>query len=193
MALTLVGVKPKKHEITRIDDPLLIAKATEYREMALMADELKTKMGVAKIPLVERADAHRHEKLSDGESLKSVAIPTKDGARVLISYSEKYKGLGAENIPALQEAFGDRFGQLVEVRNGYTFDKPLPEARIRKAIGDKAWEKLESMLTHVHEVVPRKGAPDHIAELYAEGEDEMASDMETFYDACVYAPSVKPK
>ncbi len=173
----------------------LSTEATRYRELALEVDALSAEMKVLKASLLDGATGERDRLLEAGEAASSIKVPTDDGNRVLVVFSERYKALGDENIEVLKEAFGADYSLLAEETTKVTATAGTTLAEIEGIIGKAAAKKLATagVLTETTTVAPRKGAPASIAKMYKTGDAEKAGDMTEFYTACVYAPSVRAK
>jgi hypothetical protein len=169
------------------------AEATAYRALALEMDELKTKMAVARDELMEVVAPERERKMKAGEEVSSVKVPTDDGNRVLVVYTEKFKHLDAENVDALKEAFGEDYALMCEEHEAVTFAKGTSLSAIESAIGSAAFKKLSALLNVRESVTPRKGASKLASRFYRDGETEKGDDALMFLDATLYSPQVRAK
>lgn len=194
MALKL-ALKPKT--VTTITAPvaedIAVKAATEYRELALEKDEVEAKMGIARATLLDIVTPRRDAMLVAGKADTTVKIPTKDGNRVLVLFTEKYKALSDENIDPLKESFGNDYSLFVEETETVALRKDIDLAQLEAALGGKGMALLAPYLTVTKGVVPRKGAFENIAALYKKGETELAQDLTTFVDATIYSPTVRAK
>lgn len=195
MALKLKVKKAAAAGSTRPSLETLTTEAARYRELALEIDSLSAEMKVLKSTLLEGATGERDRLLEGGEAASSVRVPTGDGNRVLVIFSERYKALGDENIEVLKEAFGSDYSLFAEETTKVAATAGTSLSEIEGIIGKAAAKKLadSGVLTETTTVAPRKGAPATIAKLYKTGEAETASDLTDFYSACVYAGSVRAK
>ena len=195
MALKLKIKKAAAAGSARPSLETLTTEAARYRELAMEVDALSAEMKVLKATLLEGATGERDRLLEGGEAASSIRVPTGDGNRVLVIFSERYKALGDENIEVLKEAFGADYSLLCEEAVKLTATKGTTLAEIEGVIGKAAAKKLAAadLLTEATTVTPRKGAPAAIAKLYKTGDAEKAGDLTEFYSATVYAPSVRAK
>jgi len=195
MALKLKIKKAAPAGSARPSLETLTTEAARYRELAMEVDALSAEMKVLKVTLLEGATGERDRLLETGEAASSIRVPTGDGNRVLVIFSERYKALDEENIEVLKEAFGSDYSLLAEETTKLTATKGTTLDEIEGIIGKAAAKKLAAagVLTEATTVTPRKGAPDAIAKLYKAGEAEKAGDLTEFYSATVYAPSVRAK
>lgn len=169
------------------------AEATEYRRLVLLLDELKAEVGLAKQPLIAAVSAHRRALLASGTPVKTVRVPTDGGHTLLVLFTERYGGVGMEDESALRAAFGSQYDLFAEPTETIKGRAGITAAALEDAVGPEAWARLRPMLTIKAEVRPRKGAPEQIAKLYAEGNTDLADDLLTFVDACSQSPSVRAK
>ena len=167
--------------------------ASRYRDLALRMDELKTEMEIARDELLTIVNAERETKIRAGEEVTSIKVPTDDGNRVLVVYTEKFKQLDTENVEGLKEAFGAEYALLVAETEAVGFRDGTTTEAIGKTIGKAAMAKLTGLLTVKESVSPRKGASKEAARLFRQGEKGMGEDLMIFLDATLYSPQVRAK
>jgi hypothetical protein len=169
------------------------AEATKYRDLAIRMDELKAELEVARDELLGIVDAEKDAKVRAGEEVTSIKVPTDDGNRVLVVYTEKFKHLDIENVGELKAAFGADYTLVVEEHETLTFNAGVSIAAIEKAIGKPALTKLTALLSVKESVTPRKGAVKECSRLFREGETEKGEDLLTLLEATLYSPQVRAK
>jgi hypothetical protein len=193
MALVL-NTKPKiAPKATSNAGNRAVSAASEYRDIALKLETLKTELTLARVELLDVVVGERDKKMKTGENGSSIKIPTLDGNKVQVIFQERFRGLDVANVPALQGAFGSEYSLLCESKTAVKLAKGATLLSIEKALGKQAFAKVLALLDVTETVVPRKGAFDNIARLYAEGEDEKAADLTMFVDATVSSPQVRAK
>ena len=159
-------------------------------------DALKARLAIARDELLDVVNSERDKMLRKGEPGTSIKIPTLDGNRVMVVYQERFRGLDAENVPALKGAFGTEYDLLCEVSTKIGLRKGATLKSLETTIGKAAFAKLQGLLDVSESVAPRKGAFDQIARLFAEGtkkSKEKAEDLTQFVDATVSSPQVRAK
>ena len=152
-----------------------------------MFDEAKTLHDSAVAELVAEARALRAAELRSG-----VVTNLKCG-RVQVVHRESFRGISGENIPGLRAAFRGQFARVVEEETKVAFAKGTTLAAIEAAVGPEAFDALAGLLTITESVKPRKGASEACAEMFRNGETEMAEDLRKFIEACASAPQVRVK
>jgi hypothetical protein len=166
--------------------------ATSYRDLTARIEELDTEAKILRAQLLEVVSVHRRAALEKGLADNSVAVPTIDGNKVTVIYQERYKPIGDDNIPVLQEAFGSDYSLFVEEQQSIELNKGVNLTTLRAACGKQA-DAVLALFTVTNEVAPRKGAFGHIANLYKNGQSEVAENLLSFVDACISSPQVRCK
>ena len=192
LVLTLAKSDRKRRSFSVVNSATLTACASTYRLAAVALDQAKARLAIAKEELLEAVTPVRQAKLQSGKA-QSVRVFTDDGASLSVVWTERYRALSADNIPALQAAFGDSYSLLCDDRESVSLAADTDLAKLEAAIGADALDKLMPLLQVKAQVVPRKGAYKAAADLYARGQKEMADDLLAMLDACAYSPSVRAK
>lgn len=193
LALKLTrGTKTRRSAVPLVENTAATAAATAYREAHIAMDNAKTKLATAKEELMKVVTGIRDTTLRAGK-VENVKVATKDGSNVMVVYSEAYRGLTAENVPALMEALGDDYPVLCDETAKVALAKGTGLEAIEAAIGKAAMKKLMPLLDVTEQVVPRKGAYKAAANLFLKGEGEKAEDLLTLVEACASSPSVRAK
>jgi hypothetical protein len=134
----------------------------------------------------------REDALRSGK-VENVKIPTHDGNKVQVIYQERFRGLDAENVPALKSAFGADYAVVCNENEKVGLRRGTTLSDIESTIGKAASKKLLAVLDVVEQVAPAKGAFKAIASLFKKGEEEKAEDLMMFVEACASSPSVRAK
>lgn len=167
--------------------------ATRYQDLAIEADEIKAQMAVAREEVMEVVDPWRDASIRGGTDVASCDIPTENGKRVKIVWTERYRALDGENKDALQEAFGSSYALFVEEVESVSLRADVTLEQVEQAIGKKAMAALQGLLEVKSGLAPRKGARKEVATLFGSGNSEMAEDLLTFVDACSISPQMRAK
>lgn len=161
-----------------------------YRDLAREMDEIKARMEMAREEMLAGVDEHRQELLKSGIPEGTITLPTPDGGKVLVIYQERYKSLTSDNVPELQRAFGSNYRLFAEETEAVTLAKHATVEKLKQACGD-SYEKVAELLEITTGVQPRKGAWEHIAMAYRQGNVELAEDLSAFVAGCVTGPQVR--
>ena len=164
--------------------------ATQYRDLSKKLDTLEASAKLVRAELLTVVNEYRNERLARGQSDTSIPVQTTDGNKVLVIYPEKYKALGDDNIPALQEAYGDKYALYVEEVETITLREDVSLAQLKSVCG-KNFDAVMAFIDVKRTVKPRKGAFVHVADLYKDGKVAAAEDLLTFVDATIGSPSVR--
>lgn len=164
--------------------------ATSFRRVALESDALEARMKILRSELLEIVNEYRNNNLGKGLAETSVSIPTSDGNKVMVVYPEKYKALGIDNVPALKEAFGDKYDLYCEESREISLKDNVGLAELKAVAGDR-FDALMALFEVKDSVKPRKGAFEQIAALHKDGRGETAADLTMFVDATIGSPQVR--
>lgn len=186
-------VTKKAAPVVNVPNDVAIKLASEFRKVALEFDDVEARKKIARDALLEIVTERRDANLLNGNAETTVKIPTDDGNRVLVLYTEKYRDLPIENVAALRECFGQDYSLFAEESTSVSLRKNATLEDLEKAVGPKAWAALQSFLDVSQGVSPRKGAFDNIAALRKKGKAELAQDLTSFMDACITSPTVRAK
>lgn len=162
----------------------LCEEMTAARELL---DEAKALADAAQAALLGEARALRAAELRSG-----VVTNLKCG-RVQVVHRESFRGISGENIPGLRAAFRGQFARVVEEETKVGFKKGTTLEAIEAAVGPGGFIALLELLSITESVKPRKGATEACAEMFRNGETEMAEDLRKFIEACISAPQVRVK
>ena len=195
MALKL-SLKAAKTPATKgaapVADSAAMDAASEYRALALEMDRLKAELAVKREVLMDVVGSIREDALRGG-TVENLKIPTHDGNKVQVIYQERFRGLDAENIPALKGAFGKDYTVLCDESSKVGLRRGTKMADIEAAIGKAASKKLLAVMDVTEQVAPAKGAFAAIANLFKKGDDGKAEDLMMFVDATASQPQVRAK
>lgn len=195
LALKLAATRTAKPaKSTTPEVPHLEADAARYRELTLEADAIAAELKSLKSSIIEATTEARGLMLRAGSAPKSLSVPDGEGHRVLVSYTDRFRPLGEDCIPDLRGAFGESY-TLACVEVEVCKIKAVSTDRLIDVIGIEAVCALESagLAESTTTVAPRKGCAGTVAEWYAAGESELASNLEEFVSATAYAPTVRVK
>jgi hypothetical protein len=174
---------------------LAVQAASDYRAIALEADDVSARLKVSRETLMSVVGPERDKELAKGNADTSIKIPTLDGNRVMVVYQERFRGLDITNVAPLKNAFGSNYALFCEETQGLKLKTNSSVAGLEAVIGKAAMKKLlaSGLITQTEAVKPRKGAFESIARLYVGGETETAEDLTMFVDACNSQPQVRAK
>jgi len=150
-------------------------------------DEAKAMQDAAQAALLGEARALRADELRSG------VVTNLRVGRVQVVHRESFRGISSENTPGLRGALRGQFARVVEEETKVVFAKGTTLAAIEAAVGTEAFDALSGLLTITESVKPRKGASEACAEMFRNGEAEMAEDLRKFIEACISAPQVRVK
>ena len=149
----------------------LATAARDYRDAHLDAKEAAAAKLIAREPLEAAALIQRTAQIESGDATTTIEVPV-DGNKVQIIYQERYKSISIEHVPALREAFGDRYALYCDEVETVKMAKGVTADSLRAALGDEAFALIADKFatTTTRAVKPRKGTIAQLAELHARGE-----------------------
>ena len=190
MALKL-NTKTASTKTTSTTTPVRASEvATTFRRVALESDALEARLKILRSELLEIVTEFRNGNLTKGIAESSVSIPTADGNKVLVVYPEKYKSLSIDNVPALKDAFGDKYDLFCEETREINLKENVGINELKAVVGDR-FDALMALFDVKDAVKPRKGAFENIAALHKDGRVETAADLTMFVDATIGSPTVR--
>lgn len=193
----LILTKPNTGNKSKSSDKLSVGGhetlISSMRERLKKIDSLSAQQKKDKEVLTEAIKAYRLSEEKAGNFHKTVLVDSDDGKPGQVIFQDKFSKIDVEHEPALREGLNGNFDTLmkravdVKAKKGVTLDT------IKKALGPKAFAKLEEVSDFTEYLTLSSDFMAKRAAVRPTLDDDTNEFIDGIVDQSQYAPSVKLK